>query len=129
MFDSTFDLITQTASNSLFAFCFCNLIIVIILVGSKPTSNFDQESRIPLSVVTNRSTNDKQGTVNAKHVYEEVDEVSTISQKSLGHDNEGGNGAENNEEESEDNDELRRRVEEFIEKVNKGWKAEKLTAP
>lgn len=39
---STFDLITlaAAASNSLVAFCFCNLIIAILLVGSsKPSSN------------------------------------------------------------------------------------------
>ncbi|XP_024928006.2 uncharacterized protein LOC112491100 [Ziziphus jujuba] len=100
--------------------------IVIILVGSKSTTNFDQESRIPLSVATKRSTDDRQGTIDAKQVHDEVDEVSN-AKKSLGNHNVGSNEAENDEEEeNEDDDELRRRVEEFIEKVNRGWKAEML---
>ncbi|KAF3433110.1 hypothetical protein FNV43_RR24212 [Rhamnella rubrinervis] len=137
MFDSTFDLINQIASNSLFVFCFCNLIIVIILIGSKLGSNIDQQSEIPLSMVTNRSTNDKQS-VNARvpHGYEEeviesklVSEVSN-AQKALGNDNKTGSEAENKAEDDDgdedDDDELRKRVEEFIEMVNKGWKAEML---
>ncbi|KAJ6417786.1 hypothetical protein OIU84_001214 [Salix udensis] len=52
MFESTMELIIQAASNSLVIFCFCNLIIVMILMGSKPGSDFGQESGIPRSMVT-----------------------------------------------------------------------------
>ncbi|KAF9671921.1 hypothetical protein SADUNF_Sadunf12G0100700 [Salix dunnii] len=53
---STVELIIQAASNSLVIFCFCNLIIVMILMGSKPVSNFGQESGIPRSMVTKTRT-------------------------------------------------------------------------
>ncbi|KAJ6889320.1 hypothetical protein NC652_030184 [Populus alba x Populus x berolinensis] len=56
MFESTVELIAQAASNSLVIFCFCNLIIVMILMGSKPVSNFGQESEIPQSKVTKTHT-------------------------------------------------------------------------
>lgn len=136
MLDSTFDLISQTASNSLFVFCFCNLIIIIILVGSKPGTNFDRQSQIPLSVVTSRSTNDRQGVNVRVHAYEEeaiesklVSEVSN-AHKALGNDCEAGSEAQSkpadNNDDNEDDDELRKRVEEFIEKVNREWKAEML---
>ncbi|KAL5570028.1 hypothetical protein UlMin_026603 [Ulmus minor] len=118
MFDSTLDLITQTASSSLFVFCFCNLIIIMILFGSKPSSGFDQESHIPFSVVTNTSTDEKQSLNYTKHVCEEV---ANTEHKLDGEEN------KLDEEEKkigEEEDELRRRVEEFIEKVNKEWKAE-----
>uniref|UniRef100_A0A803PKI0 Uncharacterized protein n=1 Tax=Cannabis sativa TaxID=3483 RepID=A0A803PKI0_CANSA len=56
MLDVTLDLISQTASSSLFAFCFCNLIIVIILLGSKPVNSAHDQKQSdhapPLSVVS-----------------------------------------------------------------------------
>ncbi|KAJ7975573.1 putative Translation initiation factor IF-2, partial [Quillaja saponaria] len=70
MFDSKIELIAQTASNSLFIFCFCNLIMVVILMGSKSLFNIDQEGENFLSTVTITRTNDKQGT-SAMHLVNE----------------------------------------------------------
>ncbi|GMN40902.1 hypothetical protein TIFTF001_010127 [Ficus carica] len=132
MLDVTLDLITQTASSSLLAFCFCNLIIVIILVGSKPGSEFNQErshasTSIPLSAVATANTSEKEVLVIPKDKNREekselvaVNEVSS-AQNAVRDDN------DNEDKEDEDDggdDELRKRVEEFIEKVNRGWKAE-----
>ncbi|RXH94933.1 hypothetical protein DVH24_024617 [Malus domestica] len=136
MLDSTLDLLTQAASNSLYVFCFCNLIIVMILVGSKPCSYVDQES---VSTVTSsyktRISNDHKQVEDDKCEQEGTMFKSPIvfgqvanPEKKLataGEDN--GSGDHHNESKECDNeDELRRRVEEFIEKVNRGWKAELL---
>ncbi|PSS33153.1 Protein of unknown function DUF761, plant protein [Actinidia chinensis var. chinensis] len=105
MLNSTIELISLAASNSHFIFGFCNLIIVILLVGgSKPTSEFPQDSPVHHPKVVRRNKNDVQGTNTSI-------EAMVVEEKG------------NNE---EDDDELRRRVEEFIDKINKGWKAEKL---
>lgn len=145
MFESTLDLITKTASSSLYVFCFCNLIIVIILVGSKPTSNLDQQSEIPLRVVNSPHTihNINQG-MKAKVPVFDYDEVnqspmirdvsisnedkvlaSDIEDKSNYNDYDEDDVDKDNRENDDDN-ELRIRVEEFIERVNKGWRAELL---
>ena len=124
------ELITQAASNSLFIFCFCNLIIAILLVASKSSSDFGQQGEIPLSVVINTSTNHKHVT-NGKQVFfynkmlRNFDEVSYSHEAPVADKEESGNN-NNKKDEDKDDDELRRRVEEFIEKVNKGWKAELL---
>ncbi|TKY51961.1 hypothetical protein E2542_SST23481 [Spatholobus suberectus] len=108
MLDSVMEYITQAASSYAFIFCFCNLIIVFILVDLKPKLSFDQEGEeIPLSVPTNRARE-------VAHAKEEV-AVDNIENE--------GNGIYN----SEEDDELKRRVEEFIERVNEGWKSEYLS--
>ncbi|KAL0017166.1 hypothetical protein SO802_004235 [Lithocarpus litseifolius] len=132
MFDSMFDSITQAASNSLFIFCFCNLIIAILLMVSKSSSELGQQGEIPLSVVINTCTNHKQGTYGKQDfddnkMLRNVDEVSYPYEAPVFDKEESGNIHHNkDEEEDDDDDELRRRVEEFIEKVNKEWKAESL---
>ncbi|KAK9914113.1 hypothetical protein M0R45_037909 [Rubus argutus] len=116
MLDTTLDLLTMATSNSLFIFCFCNLIIAIILLGSKPISNDDGESAIHLSMATNKHEEDEQGP-SAKQVSEERLESKDsmqVSQVSNA----------NNDEIEADDDELRTRAEKFIEEVNKAWKAE-----
>ncbi|PRQ59886.1 hypothetical protein RchiOBHm_Chr1g0375121 [Rosa chinensis] len=133
MLDTTLDLLTQATSNSLIIFCFCNLIIAIILLGSKSISNDHVESSIHLRRSTNKHEEDEQGT-SAKQVSEERLESNASMQVSqppkANHavpDNIivskiiYGNG--NDETEAED-EELRTRVEEFIQKVNQAWKAE-----
>ncbi|KAI5569860.1 hypothetical protein POPTR_012G129400v4 [Populus trichocarpa] len=135
MFESTVELIVQAASNSLVIFCFCNLIIVMILMGSKPVSNFGQESEIPQSMVTKTHTKVKEDVLAMPSLDENkkpsLDEdkmstddgrVSITLEEPTGDDDEEENGNDN--EEDEDEDELRRRVEEFINKVNHGWRAE-----
>ncbi|CAL9008549.1 unnamed protein product [Prunus brigantina] len=129
MLDSTLDLITQAASNSLFIFCFCNLIIVIILVGSKPISNNDEESAIHLTMPTSKHVDDEQGT-RAKQVCKKNNALMEVSQVSNAQiaisDNSKVSSANSDNGETEGDDELRTRAEEFIEKVNKAWKAELL---
>ena len=142
MFDSVVDFISQAASSSAFIFCFCNLIIVIILLDLKPSSKFDQESAIPVSVVTNTGMNHKPAASNSKNLADEntqlrgVEEVLNAKEEADLVENivtEANdvkicsNEEEEEEEEDEDDDDaLRRRVEEFIEKVNKRWKEELL---
>ncbi|KAJ9164089.1 hypothetical protein P3X46_023704 [Hevea brasiliensis] len=124
MFDSTLELITQVASNSLFIFCFCNLIIVIILMGSKPSPNNDQESEVRISSVDNTYSDKKQETV-AKHLALGGNKrLIDVAAPSNAREAPAGSNKENAHD--DENDEFRRRVEEFIYKVNRGWKAESL---
>lgn len=131
MFDSTLELITQAASNSVFIFCFCNLIIVFILVGSKSSSVCDQEGEIPLSVTNNASTDHGRGT-NREQILDDnefsrnANEVPVSQEAPVAdnHENGSGDNRDKDDDGHGDSDELRRRVEEFIEKVNKGWRAE-----
>ncbi|KAF5959888.1 hypothetical protein HYC85_001097 [Camellia sinensis] len=130
MLDSTIELITLAASNSLVVFCFCNLIIGILLVGgSKPTSEFGQESPIPPPIVSHRNKNsDIEGTITRCSLNNDNGStmVSELSAEKAMVDEEKGDEEEEEEEDDDDDDELRRRVEEFIDKINRGWKAEKL---
>lgn len=136
MLVSTLDLLTQAASNSLYVFCFCNLIIVMIFVGSKPGSYIDQESEIPHSKVTYTITNEKQVDHDAKCEHKGMASSSIVigsevsnAKKELASDEKAGIDDQivgNKECECDNDDELRRRVEEFIEKVNKEWRAELL---
>ncbi|XAR71790.1 hypothetical protein NMG60_11018204 [Bertholletia excelsa] len=142
MVESIIELINLATSNSLFIFCFCNLIIVFLLIaGSKPSSDFDQESFLPPPVVSHihkSEIEEKITEFSSPDVEETVTEVSldikdalpgvneSLAEKTLVVEEEK---MEEGEEESgseEDDDELRRRAEEFIEKINRGWKDEKL---
>ncbi|KAK7364251.1 hypothetical protein VNO80_12772 [Phaseolus coccineus] len=140
MLGSVLEFITQAASSSAFIFCFCNLIIVIILVDLKPSLSIHQESEIHLL----EGANDQKQGANSKPIVEknttakpqgvEVshdDEAETVENIEI----EGNEDEEKVEQEKDDdrsekddsNDELRKRVEEFIQKVNKGWKEELLS--
>ncbi|KAL3521449.1 hypothetical protein ACH5RR_019598 [Cinchona calisaya] len=132
MLNSTFDLITlaTAASNSLVAFCFCNLIIVILLLGSsKPSSDIHQEiSDTEKRVIMDNSFNpDHSFNTNGRASTDDrfLEESSFVDDETMIN-----NGEESpygdDENGNEGDDELRRRVEEFIDKVNRGWKAEKL---
>ncbi|KAJ7970066.1 putative Translation initiation factor IF-2 [Quillaja saponaria] len=131
MFEYTLEMITRAASNSHFIFCFCNLIIVIIFVGSKHRFNTDQEGEIPTSTVDKVRRNEKQGT-NAKHLFDENKQFQSAAEVSNGQEAPADNNLETGDsdtcsyDEEEEEDELRKRVEEFIDKVNRGWKAELL---
>lgn len=119
--------ITQAASSYAFIFCFCNLIIVIILVDLKPKLSFNQGSEeIPLSLITNKGIEAAKSkclvskstlTPQAREVAHVKEEVVVDRVEMEGKDNCNCNS-------TEEDDELRRRVEEFIERVNEGWKAE-----
>ncbi|KDP22387.1 hypothetical protein JCGZ_26218 [Jatropha curcas] len=124
MFDFTLELIARAASNSLIVFCFCNLIVVLILVGSKPGPNPHKKTQVPLLKVNNLNANRKQELLVAKHsvggnnMLINFNQGSKFFREAPVAVNENGNGNHN------DNDEFRRRVEEFIDKVNRGWKTE-----
>ncbi|XP_040364057.1 uncharacterized protein LOC112171646 [Rosa chinensis] len=135
MLVSTLDMLTQAASNSLYVFCFCNLIIVMIVVGSKPGSYFDQESELPRSKVTYTITSDKQVDHDANCEQMGITSSSVVinsevsnAKKELASDEKAGFDEQivvSNE--CDNDDELRRRAEEFIKKVNREWRAELLT--
>ncbi|WRX19400.1 hypothetical protein QQP08_011887 [Theobroma cacao] len=128
MLDSTLDLISQAVSNNLYVFCLFNLIIVMILMGSKHGSSFDQDYEILLSTPAyhkqdaevKQSPDLRERAMNAGSVpgaYETATEDNKGNKNDI-------NG--NNIIVTDEDDELRRRVEEFIAKVNREWKAEKL---
>lgn len=94
MLNSTLELINLVASNSFIVFCFCNLIIVILLVGTSKTGLDTHEDGTSLS----------------------SQEMVPGSKKCMT--------AQKREE--EEDDELRKRVEAFIDKTMKAWKTEVL---
>lgn len=136
LFNSTFDLITLGASNSLVAFCFCNLIIAILLVASSKSSgtDIDEENPAPLPgtaqrkkcVVDNSTNSDNSINMNEYEASREVMEAPSANDAVIINGEEHKNPDEDDECRNEEDDELRRRVEEFIDKVNRGWKAENL---
>lgn len=100
-------------------------------MGSKPTPKIGGAGEIPLSLVINTRTNRNPGTDSKLISYDDKETLRNVNQVSCSReappvDDREENGNRNFQEEGEDHDddELRRRVEEFIEKVNRGWKAE-----
>ncbi|XP_019450739.1 PREDICTED: uncharacterized protein LOC109353006 isoform X2 [Lupinus angustifolius] len=132
MLDSILEFMTQAASSSAFIFCFCNLIIVIILVDLKPSLSIHQQSEIPLHIVQ-KGTGSLPQEAQVSQVQEAKEAELDEEAKILAANNieiKGNDDWNNEEEESgevEEDDELKRRVEEFIEKVNRGWKQELLS--
>ncbi|KAK3407256.1 hypothetical protein EUGRSUZ_K03335 [Eucalyptus grandis] len=185
MLDLIVESVAQAASNPLAVFCFCNLLIVIILMSPRPSSNFHETSEFHLTVVTHDRVMDEQridmeqppedeettpevmelcvdgnlekeggsynsegqdgevmelcvfenlekegGSCNSEGQDGEVMELCVFenlekeggSCNSEGQDGDKDDGESNNE----DDDEFRRRIEAFIDKVNRGWKAERL---
>ncbi|XP_045818882.1 nuclear polyadenylated RNA-binding protein 3-like [Trifolium pratense] len=148
MLDSILEMITQAASSSTFIFCFCNLIIVIILMDLKPRISVHQRSEFPLSIyeIQKQEINTKFSFEKSIESMTQEKEVSHVIEAEANEDEDEENkieiganddidcnneeGKEENEkehEEEKDDDELRKRVEEFIEKVNKKWKEELLS--
>ncbi|XP_020998490.1 uncharacterized protein LOC110281203 [Arachis duranensis] len=77
MLDSIVEFVTQAASSSAFIFCFCNLIIVYILVDLKPTlsSSVHQEnSEVTPSMGTNLQTQE----TNSKFLVQKDTELRAI---------------------------------------------------
>ncbi|KAI5346830.1 Hypothetical predicted protein [Prunus dulcis] len=113
MLASAVDLLTQAASNSLLVFCFCNLIIVMIVMGSKRGSTLSKKEEGTL--VNPSDTVFSQVSSNAK---KELATASDEKDNIISH--------HNDSKKCDNDDELRRRAEEFIEKMNKGGRAELL---
>lgn len=137
MLDSTIELISLAASNSLAVFCFCNLIIAVLLVGSsKPTPQFDQVVK-PINAFPinndefkkNRvSSSPEKGKDDLVQIEEEEEEEEKVSSAVSIDMVENGDETPDQDDDNDDHDddELRKRVEEFIEKTNRRWRAEKM---
>ncbi|XP_026405801.1 uncharacterized protein LOC113301261 [Papaver somniferum] len=150
MLNSTFELITLATSNSHLIFIISNLIIIVLLInGSMKTGDDDDSNNTSSSkretVVRKVSSINIQikGEENKKKpmrgekessLSSELDELTVHTEKSLGenkhvyddHSDNGYTATKIIDIDHEDEDELRRRAEEFIEKTNKRWKQEKL---
>ena len=131
---STFDLIAPAAaSDSLVAFCFFNLIIAILLVGSSwPSSNVARDQQALPGIADKKDQDIKDdGFDSCKSLNVMIAEqkrVSPLAESSFVNEAEinddGEEGPDDNQ--NKEDDELRRRVEEFIDKVNRGWRVEQL---
>ncbi|KAJ8626526.1 hypothetical protein MRB53_019833 [Persea americana] len=101
---STVELLSLASYNPFIIFCLCNLIIAVLIIsGSKSLSPSDDQNA---------------ETCVANVASESIEEGET------GRDEDNSDHPNYCAEESDD--ELRRRVEEFIEKINRRWKAEKM---
>ncbi|XP_010550791.1 PREDICTED: pheromone-processing carboxypeptidase KEX1 [Tarenaya hassleriana] len=150
--DIAIESIGQAVSNSLLMFCFCNLIIVMILRGSKQGSTVEQEMAFSsshgrdmcmtaaeeMTITENVSPSSHEShelSIDVSRVSAKIEENIENDEEILRH---GDDDGDNNEDEKErhddddddgdDDDDLRKRVEEFIAKVNEEWKNEKLRA-
>lgn len=130
--DTTVELISLAASNSLFVFCFCNLIIAIILVGSRPNSGFDG-GRVLVSTPTCKSNAgetppEAEAPSNNREEMPAAEHEEVHSQCSVPIEDESCDRQERRDDEDGEDDDLRTRIEDFIAKVNREWHAEKLRA-
>ncbi|KAL6509465.1 hypothetical protein OROGR_022775 [Orobanche gracilis] len=147
MLDYTVELIRlASASNSLAVFCFCNLIVAVLLLAgsSKPSIppsdeterdnnsncrsdflNTVDDGRFETIDVVYSSFEGNASTRNDLFENEEEGKVTSMIIDMVVDDTEDDDDDER-EEDEEDDDELRKRVEDFIEKINRGWRAEKI---
>ena len=101
-------------------------------MGSKHGSNSDQDHEIPLSAPTyDKQDLEVKQLLNRSEQATNASRVSSAYETATEHNRENRNGCNANntddaDEDDEGGDELRRRVEEFIAKVNREWRAEKL---
>ncbi|KAI3731267.1 hypothetical protein L1987_62455 [Smallanthus sonchifolius] len=116
------------ASNPHLMFLFCNLIIVIlILLSLEPTSNSDhnKHSPTPIPPPPPRPAANKNKSFETSTLLQEMNTNVLIDVDQASYDDDCNLSVKEHEESHDD--ELRRRVEEFIDKINRGWKAEKLS--
>lgn len=130
MFDSISGFITQAVSSSSFVFCVCNLIVVFILVGSKSGSksgsNSDDQEQFFNDSTLSRNISKVSCPHEASELSRNTSEVSCPHEASVADEEEYCRNNKKKEDDHEGEDELRRKVEEYIDKVNKGWRAELL---
>ncbi|KAF8006452.1 hypothetical protein BT93_K0675 [Corymbia citriodora subsp. variegata] len=131
MLDLTTESVAQAASNSLVIFCFCNLLIVIILVAPKPSSNSEEGSEFHLPILTHNSVIDEKRIEfeqPPKHEETLPELMELCISENVEMEGRSYNECEddNGESNHDNDDELRRRIEAFIDKVNREWKAERL---
>ncbi|XP_060200304.1 uncharacterized protein LOC132628545 [Lycium barbarum] len=123
MLSSTFELLNQANSNSFVAFLFCNLIIVILLVNSSKNSD---NKFVPLS--SKASVKNNCPVLDKNNGLADAIEATSINLAAKDNDNDNVNDNDKKTSGDEEEDELTRKVELFIQKVNRSWKAEKLSA-
>ncbi|KAK3407257.1 hypothetical protein EUGRSUZ_K03336, partial [Eucalyptus grandis] len=125
MLDLTAELVAQAASNSLVIFCFCNLLIVIILMAPKPSSNSKEGSEFHLPILTHVSEIDeKRIDIEQPPKHEETSPQvmelcisENLEMEGRSYNNECEDDHEDDGEcNNDDDDELRRRIEAFINK-------------
>ncbi|GAB4825994.1 hypothetical protein Ancab_008863 [Ancistrocladus abbreviatus] len=108
------ELTNAAASNPHLIFCFCHVIIAVLLFGSSKTTSHiadDHTYAISARFEANISVKvNENGVAIAEDYSSEKAAIETEEEK----------------ENAEDDDELRRRIEAFINKVNKEWREEKL---
>lgn len=126
MLVSVIESIGLVASNSLAVFCFCNVIIAILVVASSNTS-----ARFNVEVTTepNRYYRLSKSVVmeaNDLISISEEEKESSVSIDMVESQEEDREEDEEEEDVADEDDELRKRVEEFIEKINRGWEKEKM---
>ncbi|KAL1565607.1 hypothetical protein AAHA92_07800 [Salvia divinorum] len=102
MLQSTFELIGLAASNSHVIFCLFNLIIAAVVISSSSKSN-DQTRKF---IIDEHQDETKTKTVKANGALVEVATA----------------------DEGDEDEDLKIRVEEFIQKMNKGWRNDKVRA-
>ncbi|XVF50629.1 hypothetical protein PTKIN_Ptkin04bG0117100 [Pterospermum kingtungense] len=127
MLFSTLDLITRATSNDLYVFCFFNLIIAIIFMGSKQDQN--SEIHFPSSandwpdIEDEHSLGSSEQGTNASGVVLCLvsEERKASTEDCCAHNNSDSDGKE-----SEGDDELTKRIEEFIAKGKSEWRQEML---
>lgn len=98
MLESTFELIGMAASNPHMIFCIFNLIVALLIVGSSKSNGENRE------LISTTTINDEDGNRNSASSPDKADEGV--------------------KDEGNDDEDLKRRVEEFIQKMNEGWKEE-----
>ncbi|XP_031375552.1 uncharacterized protein LOC116190019 [Punica granatum] len=129
MLDSAVEVISQAASSSLFVFCFCNLIIAVILVGSKSKSSIEGSCAPASSMPTCKSnTNETRVKAESPSNHREERAVAEPEDACTQCNIEIEDKGYNQEEDEDHDDELKMRIEDFIAKVNREWQAENLRA-
>ncbi|KAK9672751.1 hypothetical protein RND81_12G121700 [Saponaria officinalis] len=138
MLEYTTELIAHAAPSSHFIFCLCNIIILLLLVDrSKHNTNpsLACDYTFPAALNTNVSQNnyayyaEVNKETRAQSTSEVVAELATANEDEheCEDDNkESENGKKKDDEEEDDGDELKKRIEDFIHKINTEWRAEML---
>ncbi|KAF9615342.1 hypothetical protein IFM89_022993 [Coptis chinensis] len=128
MFILAIELITLVSSNSHLVFCFCNLIIGILFVSSSKSnsSHSNIESGGNDILIPKRIENEQIETDEITLLPIDIEESSNVPSVSNDDGKPVNEDSNDNIDDEEGEDELRIRAEEFIEKINRAWKAEKL---
>jgi len=135
MLYTTVELIAQAYSNFHFIFCFCNVIIIFLLIGSARPSN-SRSSPVHQAVKNRNALLIKESACRMSDYSDAAKEEDDddIVKKAGPHDKDKREKLEERSKDDDDDDhddddgQLRRRIEEFIDKVNREWRAEKIRA-